>query len=206
MKKQILLFSIALLFVTASLAQIDKGDILLGGTFGFGNTNATSGTTTTSSNANLHPRLGYAIGRNSVLSLALGYNYGKSKDVTSNQGSRLNAFSAGVSWQKFFPIKDKVGWYTDLSATYTNGKIKYQIGSSSPYESKSNGYAAAANPGIYFMPTPSLLLTSNVGGVSYGYSKDKVGGQPTAKTSNFSINFLSYFGFGVVFIINKKTD
>jgi hypothetical protein len=206
MKKQILLFSIALLFVTASIAQIDKGDILLGGTFGFGNTNQSSAITTTSSNANVHPKLGYAIGRNSVLNLAVGYDYGKTESETSNQTTKLNSFRAGISWQKFFPIKNNVGWYAELAAAYTKAKIKYQMGANSFYDVNSNGYAAAANPGIYFMPTSSLLLTGNVGGVTYGYSKDKNDGQPTAKNSNFSINLLSYFGFGIAFVINKKTD
>jgi hypothetical protein len=203
MRKQILLFSLAFLSVIVSTAQIDKNDILLGGTFGYGSSNPQGSSST--SNANLSPRIGYAIGKNSVLSVRLGYNYSKSDDATGNNVSKNSSFSAGLSWQKFFLIKEKLGWFTDLYGSFSRGYTKYQ--STPPgniSKSNSTGYSAGVSPGIYFIPVTGLLLSANAGGLSYGSSKFKFNGQETGKNSNFTINLLNYFGFGIDFIINKK--
>jgi hypothetical protein len=203
MRKQILLFSIACLGVMISIAQINKSDILLGGTFGYGNYSSQGNSS--NSNANLSPRISYAIGKNSVLSVRLGYNYGKSEDATGNNVSKNSNFSGGLSWQNFFLIKEKLGWFTDLYGSFSRGYTKYQsTPSGNISKSNSTGYSAGVSPGIYFIPVSGLLLSANTGGISYGFSKFKSGGQETGKSSNFTVNLLNYFSFGIDFIINKK--
>jgi hypothetical protein len=199
MKKQILLFSISSLFVAASIAQVDKKDILLGATVAV-NSNDNS-IQSTNSNSNLRTRIGYAIGRNSVLNITFGYSFNKAEG--SGYTYKSNIFSTGVSWQKFFVIKDKVGWYTDLYAMYNNGTSKHLFPAG---ESKvrSQGYSIGVNPGIYYKPVNSLLLTVNAGGISYDYFKNSTSGQPVGRESNFTVNVFDYFGFGIGFIISKK--
>ena len=201
MRKQILLFNLACLSVIVSTAQIDKNDILLGGTFGYGSSNSQGNSS--NSNANLSPRIGYAIGRNSVLSVRLGYNYSKSEDATGNNVSKNSSFSAGLSWQKFFLIKEKLGWFTDLSGSLSRGYTKYQS-TGNISKSNSTGYSVGVSPGIYFIPVSGLLLSANAGGLSYGSSKSKFNGQETGKSSLFTVNLLNSFSFGIDFIINKK--
>ncbi|WP_276502992.1 hypothetical protein [Terrimonas pollutisoli] len=204
MKKQILLFSIAALSVVIGKAQIDKNDILLGGTFGYGTYDYSGNIKSANSNANLSPRIGYAIGKNSVLSARLGYSHGKSEDANGNEDYKSIGFSTGLSWEKFFPIKEKLGWYTDLSGTFSNGTTRQEYTPGNNYKRKSTGYSAGVSPGIYFIPTSGLLLSANAGGVSYWYSKSRSGGQPADKISNFNINLLNSFNFGIDFIINRK--
>jgi len=203
MRKIILAVITVSLFVSTANAQIKKGDILLGGTFGYGNSNSPGNSS--SSNANLNPSIGYAIGKNSVLSIRLGYSHGKSEDANGNYVSKYTGFSTGMAWKKFFPIKDKLGWFTDLYGAFSSGSIKQQYTpGSSMSKSTSTGYSAGVNPGIYFIPSPGLLLSINAGGIVYGSSRLKSSGQPTGRNSNFTVNLLNYFGFGIDFIINKK--
>jgi hypothetical protein len=204
MKKEILLFSMTLLVASASFAQIDKKDILLGATFSYGNSNSPGNIST--SNSNLHPKIGYAIGNNSVLNLTLGYNHVKSEDANGNTTSKNSSFTTGLTWQKFFPIKDKVGWYTDLYGTMSSGKYTQDNGGGNINKTRTTGYGVGISPGLYYFPISSLLLSVNAGGMSYGYSKYKSGSQPDGKSSNFTVNLLNYFGFGIGFIINKKTE
>lgn len=201
MKKQILLFGIASLLVTASMAQIDKKDILLGATFAVNSSD--NSIHSTNSNSNLRTRVGYAIGRNSVLNITFGYSFLKTEGPGNTYKS--NIFSTGLSWQKFFVIKDKLGWYTDLNAMFNNGTSKY-LYPGSEYKTRSKGYSTGVNPGIYYTPVNGLLLTVNAGGINYEYFKNSTSGQPTGKESNFTINVFDYFGFGIGFIINKKAS
>jgi hypothetical protein len=195
-------FFIASMLMLTSHAQIAKNEILLGGTFGYGNSNYSGGST---SNSNLSPRLGYAITNNSVLNVRLGFNYSKDESPNANRVNKNTGFGAGLSWENFFPIKDKLGWLTDISATFTTGTSRQEdISASNTIKSTSNGYTVALNPGIYFMPSESLLLSANVGGLSYSHSKYKSSGQPTGNSSNFIFNFLNYYSFSIDFIINKK--
>ena len=140
MKKQILLFNIASLCVIGCIAQIDKKDILLGGTFSYVSSNSSGNTISSASNANLNPRIGYAIGKNSVLSVRLGYSQGQSKDADGNVNYKSTTFSTGLSWQKFFSIKDKVGWYTDLYGTFSSWTIRQGYAQGNIYKTKSPGY------------------------------------------------------------------
>lgn len=202
MKKQILLVGICCLLVIFSSAQIDKGDLLLGGTFGYGTYNSNG--VNNNSNTNLNPRIGYGIGRNSVLSVRLGYYHGKSEDANGNNISKNTNFSTGLSWQNFFPIKDRLGWYSDIYGMFGSGITRYENNLGAINKNKSSGYSAGASPGIYFIPVSGLLISANAGGLNYGYSRYQSSGQPTGKNSNFNVNLLNYFGFGIDFIINKK--
>src|SRR5882672_904537 len=206
MKKQILLFVLASFSFLFSQAQINKGDFLLGGSFGYGNSNQSN--SNSSSNANLNPRLGYAIGKNSVVSVILGMNANKSKSQDGNYVAKNNGFSSGISWEKFFSIKDRVGWFTNLYGEYSGSSSKTTttyLGTTNSTKNTSTGYSAGFNPGIYFMPSSGLLLSANLGGIGYNHSKYKSSNNQSLSSQNdFAVNFLSYFGVGIDFIINKK--
>ncbi len=87
----------------ASSAQITKGDWILGGTFNFNNSNSAPPSFATS-NANLAPRLGLAVGRNSVMGLDLGFSY-----LAGSQGQKSLAFSANAFYRKYIILKNKLG-------------------------------------------------------------------------------------------------
>lgn len=196
MKKQILLCSILFSCFFAAQAQIQKGDVLIGGTFGY-NSNSNGNE---NSNVYIDPAVGYAVGKNSVMSLKGGYSFSKNKgDIYS---SNSNGYNVGLSWKKFFSIKERVGWFTDVYGLYTyqKSKTEYQTGITS---STSKGFEVGAKPGIYFLPTSSLLLTADVGGISYSQSKYESTVGNDGKSKNFNVNLLNSFTLGIHFIINK---
>jgi hypothetical protein len=203
MKRVTLLTLITVLaLTTATRAQIQKGDILLGATLGvgYGSNNAPS----SSSNANIAPRIGLAIGQNSVLGLktSFGYQHSKPGDNTGAWESTNINIGAGLYWRKFMPIKNKVGWYLEPNASFGYGKSKYKNGSEKT-ESSSKGYSASIVPGIYYQPIPKLLLNVDFGGVNYYYNVAKSAGNPNSKSSGVNLSLLSYFTFGVDFILTK---
>lgn len=202
-KKSILLIAAFLTITFASFSQIEKKDILIGGTFGF-NTGSQS-ENSNNSNANINPRIGYAIGTNSVLSARFGFGYSNSKNENLDYRFRAHSFSTGLSWKKFFSFNDKLGWYTDVYSAYNFSSSKWwnTSSSSTPNETTSKGFSAGIAPGIYFTPVKGMIISADIGGVGYNYSKSK-DLSSGSRQSGISANFLNSFNFGIDFIINKK--
>ena len=200
MQKKVLLVLAVIICSLASRAQADKGDWLLGGSFGvnFGSNNSGSGTTN-SSNSNLTPELGVAIAKNSIIGIRGGFNYNTSKNGSAKQTS--TSYSAGAFWKKLFAFTEKAGWYSDLGAGFTYGKTSNT--NFSNYETSSNGFFASLAPGVYYKPTKKIFLNAGVGGIAYNYSKSEVVGFSDTKSSNLNVNLLNYFTFGVSFILGK---
>src|SRR5882672_936468 len=124
MQKKFLLTLTVITVGLASQAQIEKGDLLLGGSLGFNsNTTSVSNVSTTGSNSNLSPELGLAIGKNSVLGLRGGFYYSPLKDAAGNKQTYFE-MTAGAFWKRFFPINEKIGWFTDLEMAYSYSENK----------------------------------------------------------------------------------
>jgi hypothetical protein len=203
MKRQtLLILFIIVSFAASTKAQIQKGDILLGATFGVGY--SSNNVHSSSSNTNLAPHIGLAIGQNSVLGLQTNFGYQHSKPGDNNGAWEGTNTSVGVGlyWKKFMPIKDKIGWYLEPNASFGYAKNKQENGSQKA-ESSTTAYSAGIVPGIYYQPIPKLLLNVDFGGVSYYYNVAKSAGNPTSKSSGVNLSLLSYFSFGVDFILTK---
>src|SRR5689334_15105068 len=127
-RKTLLALVILIVSATASKAQIQKGDVLLGATLGAGYNN--NNTHSSIANASIAPRIGLAIGNNSVLGLQTTFGYQRTKPGdNSNSWESINTnIGAGVYWRKFMPIKDKIGWYLEPSVAFTYGKNKQKSG------------------------------------------------------------------------------
>lgn len=204
MKNEILLsITVMFCFTTALQAQIEKNDWLLGGTFGFNTANSGPNTiySNYTSNANIAPHIGYAIGKNSVL----GINLAATRFRSSND---FDAFSLTTNalYRKYFPLKNKFGAYLQLSGGIgwsktkqifldTTGNLK-----SSTYSNRS--YSAGVVPGLYYKVNPWLLLNADCGGLDYSYTD--LGNKNW--NSNLSFNFLSNFTFGVDFILGRNKN
>jgi hypothetical protein len=194
-KKTLLSFFLFFLAVSMGLAQVEKGDLLLGGSFGV-NTGNTGGT---SSNANLTPHLSMGIGHNSVLGLGFGFNY-----YTASGGEKEFSVSGNLYYKKYFVLKNKVGWYlqaaggvgwsrTEQPFLDSTGTVTQKV------SSNNNTYTASLTPGIYYQAEPWLFLNADCGGILYSYTHAQDGGW----TSEFFVGFLQSFTFGVDFVINN---
>jgi hypothetical protein len=216
MSKKILLAIAVVLTALASKAQvIQKGETMLGGTFGAGSSNASNsiGNNSTSSTfGSIGPELGWGIGKNSELGFRGFISYGSSKDNLDNKTTSGN-YQAGVFWKKFFPINDKVGWLSDLSAAYTYAKNtnNYQNASGN-YSYNAKGYNVSLAPGVYYRATPKILLSAGIGGITYSYSKidqqDPVNSQypqSTSKSSGITVSLMSYYTFGISFLLGSRS-
>jgi hypothetical protein len=198
MKKKILLSLAVIVSSVFSLkAQIDKGDWILGGSFGLNSANSNSNYST--SNANFAPNIGLAIGRNSVIGLGFGLAYSSN----SVQQSFLS-FSSSVFYKKYFIIKNKLGYYLQLHGGILFETNKFNAidssGNTSKIRYKSYVYNVGITPGIYYEVAPRILLTADVGGLGYAYSNGGSGNW----SSNFNLSFLNSFTFGVDFVLGKK--
>ncbi|MGC4038004.1 MAG: hypothetical protein QM764_18725 [Chitinophagaceae bacterium] len=182
-------------------AQILKKDLLIGGSVGLSSNG--SNTSSTSTNANISPRIGYAIGNNSVLYTNFGYSYYRSGGGTNIS----NGFNVGASWKRFISLKERIGLYTSLNGSFYRSTNKTVNGAPPEiYKLHNVGYTASIIPGFYYMPAYWLILNVDAGGINYNYSKYSNNTTPASRSSAFSVNFLSTFTFGVDFIISKKKN
>jgi hypothetical protein len=214
MQKKLLLILMLAGPALVSHAQVEKNDWLLGGSFSFGtnsnnSNNGSNSSSFTGSNSNLNPDLGWAVGKNSVIGLRGGISVSTNKDASGSKQT-YDSYLAGAFWRKFFPINDKVGWYGDLSAAYSLSKNKNTYSEPSPtLTTSSKGYRAGLSPGIYYKPGKKIFLNAGFGGLTYSYYKNNSddiipANSFSSKSSNFGINLLNYFSFGVSFILNKE--
>src|ERR1700722_18524391 len=156
MKKKIYL-SIAVIICLSfsSYAQIEKGDWLLGGTLGVNNTtNSPNGGST--SNASIAPHIEYALGKNSVLGLNLGYSY------SNNSGNnKIASFTSNIFYKKYFPCKEKFGIYIEVIAGIAFSKNSYTVvdstGSYTKSYSTTHSYNVGAIPGVYYLVSKRIL-------------------------------------------------
>ncbi len=189
-------------FSTATLtAQVQKGNWLLGATMGF-NSSTSNNPSGSSSNTNLSPRIGMAIGNNSVLGLKTNFGYSTSKSETNSDKSNSTNIGTSIYWRRYMPIKKQLGWYLEPSAGFSTGNTvtKNSIGKT---KYNSTTYAVYVTPGLYYQALPKLLINVDFGGLSYSHNRYKSGGNPINKTSSVNLNLLSSFTFGVDFILGK---
>lgn len=203
MKHKILPVIAILFFSSYALnAQIEKGNVLLGGTIGYGGSSGSISNST--SNAGFSPRIGYAIARNTVLGLSGSFNYNRAKAPNSNDKSTYTSYGTAVYLRKYMPVQNKLGWYAEASAGISSSTSK-EVVFSINRKSTSRAYGVNVVPGVYYQALPRLIINANVGGASYYYGKYS-GNDTTVKShySTVSVNFLSSFSFGIDFILSKK--
>lgn len=201
-----LLFAISLTLTLSSNAQIEKKDVLIGGSFGFSTNNSGQYQTTNNSNANINPRIGYAIGNNSVLFANLGFSTFREKNEISGSNTQSNGFNAGLAWKRFIPVTEKFGAYGNLNGSFSRLYSRYEYGGTTPNVLKqtSTGFSAGLVPGIYYQAMHWLFLSVDAGGLYYNRYESKSSGNPVSHSSGFSVNFLNVYTFGVDFILHKK--
>ena len=200
MKEKFLLISSLVLFASLEIqAQVQKGDWLLGGSIGINAGNSSSMGYSTS-NVNILPHIGLAIGKNSVLGLNFGIIYYNS----SSGGFSTLTFATNLFYKKYYVLKNKLGWYLEpgggagwsenrQTAIDSTGAI-FKIKNTTRY------YIFGIVPGIYYQISPGILLNVDCGGISYSYSNLGSGYSST----NFYFNFLNSFTFGLDFALSKN--
>jgi hypothetical protein len=205
MRKTLFLLTVAIGLGLCAGAQVGKGDLLVGGTLGFYNSNTNyNGASNSSANVNFNPRISYAVGNNSILGLNLGYAYNKTKATSSDNQNTTNTFSAGVFLRNLIPIKGKFGWYPEIGGNVYSGKTQYVQNNGGENTSTTKGFNAYVVPGLYYSISPAFLLNVDFGGVNFGSAKTKYNDSPSSTTNSFQFGLFQNFNFGFDFIIGRK--
>ncbi|HTQ28976.1 MAG TPA: hypothetical protein VMI35_12645 [Puia sp.] len=197
MQGKTLLTLILLLAITLqTVAQIQKGDLLLGGTVGFNNGSYPA---SSYSNAGISPHIAMAVSNQAAIGFGIGANYSATENAEKSVG-----ISGSVFYRKYFLIKDKLGWYLHTSATlgWSKDEQSFLDSTGTTYTktyTNSQNYTLSVTPGLYYQVTPSVLLNADFGGVGGSYSNSGDGW-----SYNIFVNFFQNFLFGVDFIIGKN--
>lgn len=135
------------LFLGAAQAQIEKGNVLLGGNFGINfqqNNNDYR-----SSNSNIQPFVQFSYKKNRTI----GFNMDLSFNSQTNEG-RMNKvqsfiFAPAVQFTQFHPIKGAFGWWLqqEIGARFANTK---NSNGTDEVTSKSTTVFTNITPGLYY--------------------------------------------------------
>jgi hypothetical protein len=186
------------LFALNGFAQIDKGNTLLGGSFGFG-TQQNVPNISSNANSNLQPFIQFGYKPNRTIGFGLDLNYTSNKSDDNNSRNEQFSIAPSINFTQYHPLKGNFGWFLQeyvgmgfYQSKADNGTITQKASSTAVF--------GGLTPGIYFTAgeKKNWLLMANVGSLGAGYSK-----QSNADYETWSVNtslFQSYrFGFAYIF-------
>ena len=193
MKKSTLLSFVAVLIVSCSQAQINKGTILIGGSAGAGRSkNESLLGEQVSSNYGISPSFAVAVKQNFTIGFSLNYSRSSGAISPNGPGKQVsNGYGAGVFARSYAPLSKKFYLFGQggVGAYATNQKYK-DIPTPSP-KIKSFNVGLNAFPGVAFDVNRWLQLeTSLPQFVSINYSRQRniAPNGDENKTSNISAN------------------
>lgn len=198
--KRIVLATLITSSATFLHAQIDKNKFLISATTGY------DAFSYKNFNWNTSAGIGYAVGKNSVLSANFGYSLYREKWNHNNSFTdEANTFSAGATWRKYMPIKGKFGWFMEVNggAEWSEFVARYDS-TTLPRSGSSKYYSIGVKPGLYYAFSKRVMLTADVGGINAGILSSRFSNQ-TQRTSDFhyNFNFLSSFKIGLNIQLGK---
>ncbi|WP_339924292.1 outer membrane beta-barrel protein [uncultured Cyclobacterium sp.] len=186
--------------VSTAFAQFDKGDLFVGGNFGF------SINTTENSNPgrstylaiNLSPNLGYFISDLSVIGINPQVNFYRNKNITSsNEKISSNSVSGGIGlfYRRYFPVVDNFYLFLEPKASYN---------SSFDEENKPKSFGFSLSPGASYKISPKWMVEAALGGLVYHKSYNSSGTNQGYDDSRFAFDLISTNSIGIVYFINQK--
>jgi hypothetical protein len=196
MKK--ILLAIFSLCALNGFAQIEKGNTLLGGSFGFG-TQQHVPNISSNSNGNLQPFIQFGYKKNRTVGFGLDMNFSSNKNDNTNSKSDQFSIAPSVNFNQYHNLKGNFGWFLQEYAGMGFYSVKNFNGTDTQ-KSNTVSVFAGLTPGIYYTvgEKKNWLLTANVGSLGASYSK-----QSNADYETWNVNtslFQSYrFGFAYIF-------
>jgi len=222
MKNLLLSLGMIVMLLSAN-AQIQKGAIMIGGSFNTYGSKNLSETATSSNNfaiksfsLNVKPQIGFMVSDHTQigLSFALEHSYFKSRTFNANSGvgyptvDKGNTYLINPYLTRYIGITEKFYLTTTANAMIGAGKTHSGIPSSL---NKSSVFDIRLNltPGIAYFVSDNLAITATIGKLYYSYSKTTSDGTTNTtstdmknKLNNFGMNLSSSsLWFGVQFFI-----
>jgi len=198
--KKFILSSLAVLIVFFSRAQIKKGQVVLGGSLGFGHSASTYDSSyhqsdTKFTSFNISPSVGWAIKDNLLFGVEATYTHQRSstEQSTVNTHSDFNSFTGGVFIRKYKYLGSGFSFFAQGNADLTYGHTKYVNTNPGNQNQDSYGFAMGFYPGVAFALSSRWQLETgfpNVGYINYNHSK-YTAETPAGKDQHYSNNSFS---------------
>ncbi len=198
--KKSLLFAFAGVIALSAGAQIEKKDVLLGGSFGIGNSTGTN-QSSSSSNSNIQPYVQFAYKKNRTIGFGLDFTFLSNQSNEGENKQEYFALAPNIGFNQFHPIKGNFGWVLQEYAgasfhsnTSKNGSETTKI--------KGTSVFAGITPGLYYVvgERKNWLLQANVGNLGGSYYKQS---NADYSTWSFHTNLFQSYRFGFAYIFKK---
>ena len=171
MKKVLITMAAIVCLGTAAKAQ-DAGQMWVGGSIGFTNTDVKDGATSTS--FNIIPQIGYAFSDKWAIGADLGYGHDKAQS-----GTKTDRFGIAPFARYSFLRGGVANLFVDMGGSYWHTKTKLEGG-----DSKTDRIRVGFRPGVSLNLSQHLAMTGTFGFV--GYQHVKAG---DAKTNTIQADF-----------------
>lgn len=140
---------------------IDKGDFLISRSFStssfkseFEQLDIDESTETKSFSISFNPQVGYAVSKNSILGLRLGYGFSKFENSSDGQDiteSKNNLYSIGPFFRRYFSLGSRFLFFVQGSANYLYVDSEtYNNQNVIVSSANTNGIDVGARPGVTF--------------------------------------------------------
>jgi hypothetical protein len=182
------------LFSHHTMAQFTKGEVMLGGSFGFGITGH-SGSSVSSSHTylSLQPQIGRFMSSRSAIGLIptlyMSWYTPESPDRFKSGGGM------GLFFRRYFKISDKVLAFVQPTAAYLT-----DFG----YEPGHNQFRISVNPGAAYRFNSRWMAELNLGGIAKEWRKSGIGMENELTVNQFSFNILTNSNLGLFYLISVR--
>jgi len=196
--RKLILVCCALFIAALTQAQIEKGDVQLGGSINF---NSNDFEAFDNSALRIQPQVGLFVSSTTSVGLTVGFTSIQNTLIDQNSGNPVeltnNLFVFGTYARFHKPVVENLYLFLQPSVLLGTGENEF----STPQTGDINTFNVGLAPGITYFLSPKFALELNFGGLSYNRSKADLNGNETTLT-NFSLNMsLANVGVGMSFYI-----
>jgi hypothetical protein len=219
MKKSLVLILSLMLLSISSFAQLQKGNLLLGGNVNFqtsstesDNLGVAGGNTAKSNSFSISPLVGYFLSDRTVLGLKVDYFSSKTENLIFSGPPAVfenDRIGLGPFVRRYFPVKEWVAFYGQAEMNYGSSKYFQTNNSNSSSETKIRSVNFAASLGLSFFPTKWMSIDVSAHPLSFSSQKNQntsggaSGSETTTNGFNLNLNSNS-LSLGAHFFLNKK--
>lgn len=198
---------------------INKGTWLLVGSFaiGFGDANETSDNITIDQNAfkySVNPKIGYAISKNWVTGIGLGFGKSKNDTSTFNEGTVItnterisNFYFINPYIRRYFNITKNFLIFIEGEGRYIHGENSSKTNNNITPDTSNDFlteeiFSLGIRPGISLFLNNNFALEANLGFIGYQsltLTEDRYESEKKTKLQEFVASLNSTFSFGVAY-------
>lgn len=167
--KKIALFSTTLFCLSlAAQAQITKGSLFLGGSFGVSSSSSKNeGMLTQESSTSgwsFSPQIGTAVGTNKIAGLSFGYNRSRQENTyaTQKQLTESSGFSGGIFYRRYYPLSNRFYLFGQAGVDFGTSTQEQKRDGALTFKNSSKTISVNITPGISYAASRKLHLEASL--------------------------------------------